>query len=39
MRQRDGDGKDVQEARVIKDRDENVVTDARNVTGRWREYF
>ena len=27
-------GKDVQQARVIKDRDGNVLTDARNVTGR-----
>ena len=25
--------------RVIKDRDGNVLTDARSVTGRWKEYF
>ena len=33
-RQRDRDGKDVQQARVIKDSDGNVVTDTRNLTGR-----
>ena len=38
-RQRDRDGKDVQKIRVIKDRDGNVWTDARSVTGRWKEYF
>ena len=38
-RQRDGDGKDVQQTRVINDRDGNVLTDARSVTGRWKEYF
>ena len=38
-RQRDRDGKDVQQARVIQDRDGLVLTDARSVTGRWKEYF
>ncbi|RXN38888.1 Retrovirus-related Pol poly LINE-1 [Labeo rohita] len=38
-RQRDRDGKDVQQVRVIKDRDGNVLTDARRVMGRWKEYF
>ena len=38
-RQREREGKDVQEARVIKDRDGNVVTDAMSVTVRWKEYF
>ena len=34
VRQRDRDGKDVQQTRVIKDRDGNLLTD-----GRWKEYF
>ena len=38
-RQRNRDGKDVEKARVIKDRDGNVLTGARSVTGRWKEYF
>ena len=38
-RQRDRDGKDVQQVRVIKDRDGNVLTGARSVIGRWKEYF
>ena len=39
MRQRDGDGKKVQQARMIKDRDGNVVTGTINVMGRCKEYF
>ena len=35
--QRDTDGKDVHQARAIKGR--NILTDARSVTGRWKEYF
>ena len=31
--------RDVQHARVIKDRDGNILTDARSVTGRWKDYF
>ncbi|KAF7658937.1 hypothetical protein LDENG_00005840 [Lucifuga dentata] len=38
-RQRNRDGKDVQQVRVIKDRDGNVLTGARSVMGRWKEYF
>ena len=38
-RQRDRDGKDVQQVRVIKDRDGNVLTGARSVMGRWKENF
>ena len=38
-RQRDRDGKDMQQARVIQDRDRNVLSDASSVTGRWKEYF
>ena len=34
-RQKSRDGTDGQQARVIKDRDGNVLTDARSVTGRW----
>ena len=30
---------DVQQVRVIKDREGNVLTDARRVMGRWKEYF
>ena len=33
VRQRDRDGKDVQQVRMIKDRDGNVLTDAKSVTG------
>ena len=29
----------MQQARVIKNRDGNVLTDARSVTGRWKDYF
>ena len=36
---RQGDRKGVQQARVIKDRDGNVLTGARSVMGRWKEYF
>ena len=35
-RQRVRVGKDVEETRVIKERDGNVLTDARSVTGRWK---
>ncbi|XP_016106680.1 uncharacterized protein [Sinocyclocheilus grahami] len=38
-RQRDRDGKDVQQVRVIKDRDGNVLTGDRRVRERWKEYF
>jgi exonuclease III len=38
-RQRNRDGKDVQQIRVIKDRDGRVLTDASSVLGRWKEYF
>ena len=38
-RQRDRDGKDVQQARVIKDRDGKVLTDTWSAKGRWKEYF
>ncbi|KAF7640532.1 hypothetical protein LDENG_00043800 [Lucifuga dentata] len=34
-RQRNRDGKDVQQVRVIKHRDGNVLTGARSVMGRW----
>ncbi|KAK3523754.1 hypothetical protein QTP70_009236 [Hemibagrus guttatus] len=38
-RQRDRDGKDVQQVRVIKDRDERVLTSEESVQRRWKEYF
>ncbi|MCJ8748268.1 hypothetical protein PDJAM_G00163190 [Pangasius djambal] len=38
-RQRDRDGKDVQQVRVIKDRDGRVLTSAESVQRRWKEYF
>ncbi|KAK3511060.1 hypothetical protein QTP70_030099, partial [Hemibagrus guttatus] len=38
-RQRDRDGKDVQQVRVIKDRDGRVLTSGDSVQGRWKEYF
>ena len=38
-RQRDKDGKDVQQARVIKDSEGKVLTCATHVIGRWKEYF
>ena len=38
-RQSDRDGKDMQQDRMIKDRDGNLLTDARSVTGRWKEFF
>ncbi|KAK2897556.1 hypothetical protein Q8A73_013936 [Channa argus] len=38
-RQRDRDGKDVEQVRVIKDKDGNVLTGARSVMGRSKEYF
>ncbi|KAK3573071.1 hypothetical protein QTP86_012282 [Hemibagrus guttatus] len=38
-RQRDGDGKDVQQVRVIKDRDGRVLTNEESVQRRWKEYF
>ncbi|KAK2891510.1 hypothetical protein Q8A73_017175 [Channa argus] len=38
-RQRDKDVKDVQQVRVIKDKDGNVLTGASSVMGRWKEYF
>ena len=39
MRQRDGNGKDVQQARMIKDKDGNVLLGDRSVMGRWKENF
>ncbi|KAK3574354.1 hypothetical protein QTP86_005145 [Hemibagrus guttatus] len=38
-RQRDRDGKDVQQVRVIKDRDGRVFTSEESVQRRWKEYF
>ncbi|KAK3519772.1 hypothetical protein QTP70_004293 [Hemibagrus guttatus] len=38
-RQRDQDGKDVQQVRVIKDRDGKVLTSEESVQRRWKEYF
>ncbi|KAK3551815.1 hypothetical protein QTP70_027241 [Hemibagrus guttatus] len=38
-RQRDRDGKDVQQVRVIKDRDVRVLTSEESVQRRWKEYF
>ncbi|KAK3506727.1 hypothetical protein QTP70_018270 [Hemibagrus guttatus] len=38
-RQRDQDGKDVQQVRVIKDRDGRVHTSEESVQRRWKEYF
>ncbi|KAK3542544.1 hypothetical protein QTP86_028677 [Hemibagrus guttatus] len=38
-RQRDRDGKDVQQLRVIKDRDGRVLTSEESVQRRWKEYF
>ncbi|KAK3568355.1 hypothetical protein QTP86_005437 [Hemibagrus guttatus] len=38
-RQRDRDGKDVQQVRVIKDRDRRVLTSEESVQRRWKEYF
>ncbi|KAK3575295.1 hypothetical protein QTP86_023417 [Hemibagrus guttatus] len=38
-RQKDRDGKDVQQVRVIKDRDGRVLTSEQSVQRRWKEYF
>ncbi|KAK3543779.1 hypothetical protein QTP70_027191, partial [Hemibagrus guttatus] len=38
-RQRDRDGKDVQQVRVIKDRDGRVLTSEESVQRRWKEHF
>ncbi|KAK3567837.1 hypothetical protein QTP86_027362, partial [Hemibagrus guttatus] len=38
-RKRDRDGKDVQQVRVIKDRDGRVLTSEESVQRRWKEYF
>ncbi|KAK3546297.1 hypothetical protein QTP70_025706 [Hemibagrus guttatus] len=38
-RQRDRDGKDVQQVRVIKDGDGRVLTSEESVQRRWKEYF
>ncbi|KAK3565550.1 hypothetical protein QTP86_011915 [Hemibagrus guttatus] len=38
-RQRDRDGKDVQQVRVIKDRDGRVLASEESVQRRWKEYF
>ncbi|KAK3515812.1 hypothetical protein QTP70_034025, partial [Hemibagrus guttatus] len=38
-RQRDQDGKDVQQVRLIKDRDGRVLTSEESVQRRWKEYF
>ncbi|MCJ8736325.1 hypothetical protein PDJAM_G00258370 [Pangasius djambal] len=37
--QRDRDGKDVQQVRVIKDRDGRVLTSEESIQRRWKEYF
>ncbi|KAK3553841.1 hypothetical protein QTP70_012189 [Hemibagrus guttatus] len=38
-RQRDRDGKDVQQVRLIKDRDGRVLTSEESVQRKWKEYF
>ncbi|KAK3506276.1 hypothetical protein QTP70_017710, partial [Hemibagrus guttatus] len=38
-RQRDRDGKDVQQVRVIKDKEGRVLTSEESVQRRWKEYF
>lgn len=38
-KQRDKDGKDVLQARMIKDRDGSVLSGSRSVMGRWKEYL
>ncbi|XP_051786647.1 uncharacterized protein LOC127528918 [Erpetoichthys calabaricus] len=38
-RQRDQAGKDVQQVRVIKDKDGNILTSEERVLSRWKEYF
>ena len=38
-RQRDRAGKDVQQVRMIKDKDGNVLTSEESVLSRWKEYF
>ncbi|KAK3505891.1 hypothetical protein QTP70_019450 [Hemibagrus guttatus] len=38
-RQRDRDGKDVQQVRVIKDRDGRMLTSEESIQRRWKEYF
>ncbi|KAK3528813.1 hypothetical protein QTP70_011605 [Hemibagrus guttatus] len=38
-RQRDRDGKDVQQVKIIKDRDGRVLTSEESVQRRWKEYF
>ncbi|KAK3527832.1 hypothetical protein QTP86_006897 [Hemibagrus guttatus] len=38
-RQRDRDGKDVQQVRAIKDKDGRVLTSEESVQRRWKEYF
>ncbi|KAK3516441.1 hypothetical protein QTP70_013289 [Hemibagrus guttatus] len=38
-RQRDRDGKDVQQVSIIKDRDGRVLTSEESVQRRWKEYF
>ncbi|KAK3510502.1 hypothetical protein QTP70_009139 [Hemibagrus guttatus] len=38
-RQRDRNGKDVQQVRIIKDRDGRVLTSEESVQRRWKEYF
>ncbi|KAK3558621.1 hypothetical protein QTP86_022047 [Hemibagrus guttatus] len=38
-RQRDRDGKDVQQVRGVKDRDGSVLTSEESVQRRWKEYF
>ncbi|KAK3574787.1 hypothetical protein QTP86_018314 [Hemibagrus guttatus] len=38
-RQRDRNGKDVQQVRVIKDRDGRVLTSEESVQRKWKEYF
>ncbi|XP_065675781.1 uncharacterized protein LOC136091988 [Hydra vulgaris] len=38
-RQRNHDGQDVQQVRMIKDKDGNVLSSKESVLGRWKEYF
>lgn len=38
-RQRERYGKDVQQVRVVKDRNGSVLTSPSRVMGRWKEYF
>ena len=39
MRQRLGDWKNMQQVRMIKDRDRNILTGGKSILGGWKEYF